>query len=75
LKIYGDFGVCLCFYFLLNRDKCGATNADLYRILMTGLDGTPMPAWSDWVNPDHAWDLVHYLRKLQVNYKPQKSKK
>ena len=57
-----------------SRFKCGATNADLYRIFMTGLDGTPMPAWSDWVSPDQGWDLVHYLRTLQVNYKAGKSK-
>jgi mono/diheme cytochrome c family protein len=57
-----------------SRFKCGATNADLYRIFMTGLDGTPMPAWSDWVSPDQGWDLVHYLRTLQVNYKTGKSK-
>jgi cytochrome c oxidase cbb3-type subunit I/II len=56
-----------------SRFKCGATNADLYRIFMTGLDGTPMPAWSDWVSPDQGWDLVHYLRTLQVNYKAGKS--
>jgi len=40
-----------------SRFKCGATNADLYRIFMTGLDGTPMPAWSDWVTPDQGWTL------------------
>jgi cytochrome c oxidase cbb3-type subunit I/II len=57
-----------------SRFKCGATNADLYRIFMTGLDGTPMPAWSDWLTPDQGWDLVHYLRTLQVNYKAGKSK-
>jgi mono/diheme cytochrome c family protein len=32
-----------------------------------------MPAWSDWVSPDQGWDLVHYLRTLQVNYKAGKS--
>src|SRR6201998_3810276 len=26
-----------------NRSKCGRTNQDLYKIFMTGLDGTPMP--------------------------------
>jgi len=40
-----------------SRFKCGATNADLYRIFMTGLDGTPMPAWSDWVTPTKAGTL------------------
>lgn len=57
-----------------SRFKCGVSNSDLYRIFMTGLDGTPMPAWSDWVSPEQGWDLVHYLRTLQVNYKPAKSK-
>jgi mono/diheme cytochrome c family protein len=52
------------------RFKCGTTDADLYRIFMTGLDGTPMPSWSDNIKPDEAWDLVLYLRSLQ----PMKSK-
>jgi cytochrome c oxidase cbb3-type subunit 2 len=52
----------------LNRFKCGDSNADLYRIFMTGLDGTPMPSYADYVTPDQAWDLVHYLRTLQVHY-------
>jgi len=50
-----------------NRSKCGKTNADLYRIFMTGLDGTPMPSFADVVKPEDAWDLVHYLRTLQYN--------
>jgi mono/diheme cytochrome c family protein len=50
-----------------NRSKCGRTNADLYKIFMTGLDGTPMPSFADVVKPQEAWDLVHYLRTLQYN--------
>jgi len=49
-----------------NRAKCGSTNQDLYRIFMTGLDGTPMPSFADVIKPDEAWDLVHFLRTLQV---------
>jgi mono/diheme cytochrome c family protein len=52
-----------------NRSKCGSTNQDLYRIFMTGVDGTPMPSFADVVKPEEAWDLVHYLRTLQVNNK------
>jgi hypothetical protein len=52
------------------RFKCGTTDQDLYKIFMTGLDGTPMPSWSDNIKPDEAWDLVFYLRSLQ----PMKSK-
>lgn len=52
-----------------SRFKCGTTNHDLYKIFMTGLDGTPMPSFADVVKPDEAWDLVHYLRTLQVTNK------
>ena len=48
-----------------SRFKCGATNRDLYRIFMTGLDGTPMPSFADDLKPADAWDLVHFLRTLQ----------
>jgi len=49
--------------------KCGTTNEDLYRIFYTGLDGTPMPSFADVIKPDEAWDLVHYLRTLQIMLK------
>jgi mono/diheme cytochrome c family protein len=48
-----------------DRFKCGSTDQDIYRIFMTGLDGTPMPSYSDNVKPEEAWDLVFYLRSLQ----------
>src|ERR1700751_4105771 len=48
-----------------SRFKCGSTNQDLYRIFMTGVDGTPMPSFADVIQPNDAWDLVHYLRILQ----------
>ncbi len=51
------------------RFKCGESNQDLYRILMTGLDGTPMPSVASSLKPDQAWDLVHYLRTLQTKAK------
>ena len=47
------------------RPKCGSTDQDIYKIFMTGLDGTPMPSFADNVKPDEAWDLVFYLRTLQ----------
>jgi len=49
------------------RFKCGETNRDLYRIFMTGLDGTPMPSFADNIKPEEAWDLVHFLRTLQLS--------
>ncbi len=47
-----------------SRPKCGDTDRDIYRIFMTGLDGTPMPSFADNIKPDEAWDLVFYLRTL-----------
>src|SRR5439155_24167465 len=54
------------------RFKCGETDRDLYRIFMTGLDGTPMPSFADNVKPDEAWDLVVYLRTLQPMHTQEK---
>jgi mono/diheme cytochrome c family protein len=48
-----------------SRFKCGNTDQDLFKIFMTGLDGTPMPSFADNVKPDEAWELVMYLRALQ----------
>lgn len=50
-----------------SRFKCGSTNADIYKIFMTGVDGTPMPSFADTIQPADAWDLVHFLRTLQVH--------
>ncbi len=55
------------------RFKCGETDQDLYRIFMTGLDGTPMPSFSDNIKPDEAWNLVFYLRSLQPMASPERA--
>jgi mono/diheme cytochrome c family protein len=55
-----------------SRPKCGSTDQDIYRIFMTGLDGTPMPSFADNIKPDEAWDLVFYLRSLMSG--PSKEK-
>ncbi len=53
------------------RFKCGESNEDIYRIFMTGLDGTPMPSFADILQPNEAWDLVHFLRTLQPISTPE----
>jgi mono/diheme cytochrome c family protein len=55
-----------------SRPKCGDTDEDIYRIFMTGLDGTPMPSFADNIKPDEAWDLVFYLRTFMAE--PSKAK-
>jgi len=53
------------------RFMCGETNQDLYRIFMTGLDGSPMPSFADQLQANQAWDLVHFLRTLQPLHSPE----
>ena len=36
---------------------------ELYRRIVTGIPGSPMPS-SDWAYGDDAWHLVHYVRSL-----------
>lgn len=44
--------------------KCGDTAADIYRVFMTGLNGTPMPSFAESIEPAQAWDLAHYIKSL-----------
>lgn len=45
----------------------GSSHEDIYRTIMTGLDGTPMPSYFDLFKGDEqsAWDLVHFILSLQ----------
>ncbi len=53
----------------------GGTVEDIYRSLRTGLDGTPMPNFSDLVDAqvitdDQLWALAHYVRSLAPEEAP-----
>jgi mono/diheme cytochrome c family protein len=52
--------------------KNGATARDLYRSMMTGLDGTPMPSFANqFPGKDiEAWGLVYYILSLSAERKP-----
>jgi cytochrome c oxidase cbb3-type subunit 2 len=45
--------------------KCGEGDQDIFRVLMTGLDGTPMPSFSDALDPSQTWDLVHFVKTFR----------
>jgi mono/diheme cytochrome c family protein len=36
----------------------------MFRDLVTGLDGTPMPSFGAAMTADQRWDVVHYIRTL-----------
>lgn|GEM_PF-5438581 len=39
----------------------GSSAVDVYRTMMTGIDGIPMPAGDDIFEPDEAWDVVAFI--------------
>jgi mono/diheme cytochrome c family protein len=45
--------------------KNGATPEDVYRTLVTGLDGTPMPSYQGVLEERQLWDLVAFVRSLR----------
>ncbi len=54
----------------------GSTVEDIYRRLRTGLDGTPMPGFSDlldaeFMTDDQLWNLAHYVRSLSPEEAPE----
>ncbi len=51
------------------RFKCGDSNQGVFRDLLTGLDGTPMPSFADALKPDQIWDVVHYIHTLSEGHK------
>lgn len=50
-----------------SRFKCGETDRDMFRDLVTGLDGTPMPSFASAMTADQRWDVVHYIRSLSAH--------
>lgn len=60
-----DWGYQIVPYNLtVGRIKCGQTAADIYRVLFTGLGGTPMPSFEKAMNQEQAWDIAHYILSL-----------
>ncbi len=41
--------------------KAGASVADVFRAITTGLDGTPMPSFGDALSADARWALAYYV--------------
>jgi len=44
--------------------KSGQGPQAIYRTIMTGLDGTPMPSYGDSLDPEEGWDLALYIFSL-----------
>jgi mono/diheme cytochrome c family protein len=46
--------------------RCGDTLADLYRVLATGLNGTPMVSFEITLTQDQRWDIIAYIQTLKL---------
>jgi cytochrome c oxidase cbb3-type subunit 2 len=44
--------------------KGGSTPRDIFRAMITGLDGTPMPSYHLVLDDGELWDLAHYVASL-----------
>ena len=47
-----------------NRLKSGDGPRPIFRTIMTGLDGTPMPSYGYSLDPEEGWDLALYIFSL-----------
>jgi len=45
--------------------RSGDAPSDIYRVLMTGLNGTPMVSFAHAFTPEQKWDLVAYVLSLR----------
>jgi len=60
------------------RYKGGNTTRDIYLRFNTGINGTPMPSFTDSLNDEERWHLANYvvsLQKREVNNNPVLSAK
>lgn len=46
--------------------RCGDTPADIYRVLATGLNGTPMVSFETTLTPEQRWDIIAYVFTLKL---------
>ena len=53
--------------------KVGSTRRDIFRTIITGVAGTPMPSFLTGNTEEELWDLVNYVQSLCVKERPQKA--
>jgi mono/diheme cytochrome c family protein len=41
---------------------------DIYRALMTGLNGTPMVSFADTLSEEQKWDVIAYILTLRRDF-------
>lgn len=56
-----------------NALRAGSRLEDVYRVLLTGVSGTPMPAYGDTLSETERWELVAFIAELRKSNKAQNS--
>lgn len=46
--------------------RCGDRPQDIYRVLATGLNGTPMISFEATLTPEQRWDIIAYLFTIKL---------
>jgi len=47
--------------------KTGSSPTDIYRAIMTGLDGSPMPSFAEMLSEEEGWALAYFVHSLVQN--------
>lgn len=47
--------------------KLGHDGTHIFKTVMTGVGGTPMPAFAGVFTPAEVWDIAHYVQSLRVD--------
>jgi cytochrome c oxidase cbb3-type subunit I/II len=47
--------------------KLGHDGTHIFKTIMTGVGGTPMPAFAGTFKPGEVWDIVHFIQSLRVD--------
>lgn len=50
--------------------KCGQRPGDVFRTLVNGMDGTPMPSFADGLTDAQRWDLVQFVLSVGEGAEP-----
>ena len=51
--------------------RSGPELRDLYRVLVTGINGTPMPSFADGTTEEQRWELAAYIAQLRRGFRTQ----
>jgi len=48
--------------------RSGRTLETVYRVLLTGIEGTPMPSFAEGFTEDQRWELVAFISQLRRDH-------